>query len=496
MSPRAEPVSTSLEALLDTHGAAIGSFAYLTLQHQADAEHVVSATLATALRRRNPPDEAGQRNWLLGIAAREILRGSSQTGEVAPILPDGRSPADRMAVLEGLAELDPRSRMAVVLHHAMDLPTDAVAAILGDDSFALRSDMNDARNRILARVEEQEATEGLGATSPPRERFDDRLKRALAQESARFQPLLNVALLGPAESSFRATRPGGPRRRLLARGLPIALVTLLVAGVAAFFWLVPESRPAAGLGAASRPASPFALPAPGPITLADCKIAPADSPLAFAGWTTLAALDVHGGEAAPGQPIYAVVTRGLAEWIGWQDHYTGPMYPPPIGRMGCIFDPSTRKTSLVGVDQDWQPNVMADGCPPSPIDKFGGYRELGGPHAWLLLPNDASVWHVGKNTILFRLSPTAQPGQSISAWTQPLADSPRVAAEIDSASAQLGLADSSGSGSQYYVLSVRFTSSGCWVINVAIDGQVVGSAIAPIAASPLVPALPRRQGSR
>ena len=186
----------------------------------------------------------------------------------------------------------------------------------------------------------------------------------------------------------------------------------------------------------------------------------------------------------------------MAEWVGWQEHYTGPMYPAPIGRMGCIFDPSTRSTSLVGVDMEWQPAQMADGCPPSPIDEFGGYRELGGPHAWLLLPNDTSTWGVGQdNSILFRLSPTAEPGQTITAWAQPLADAPSLLVQIDNANSQRG-SDPSGSGSRYYVMNVRFTTAGCWVINVAINGQVVGSAIAPITPSPLAQALPRRQGSR
>jgi hypothetical protein len=110
-------------------------------------------------------------------------------------------------------------------------------------------------------------------------------------------------------------------------------------------------QPTASASASLRPGS-------APIGLADCEIAPADSSLAFAGWTTLEVLHVGGGKAAPDQPIYAVVTRGLAEWVGWKSS-GGPMYPRPVGRMGCIYDPSSGESSVVGVPLDWQPPAIA-----------------------------------------------------------------------------------------------------------------------------------------
>ena len=483
MDATSEATPNALEALLATHGPAIGGFAYLVLQHQADAERILAATLATALGRAGIPSRAeDMRTWLLRIAAREILRGSPQTGEVAPLLPDPRSVTDRMSILGALAELDPRSRMAVVLHYYLDLAPDAVASILDDDPFALRSDLNEARNRLQSRIEELRATEGTyhpGAPAQPSplEPFDARLTRALVDESGRFRPVLH-----PQE--LRDARPA-ERVRLDRRWWPLALLAfaaLLLAGVAGFFWLVPEPGPTTARHAASSQRASSSLTADAPITLADCRITPVESPLAYAGWTTLAALDVHGGEAGPGQPIYALVTRGMAEWVGWQEHYSGPMFPAPIGRMGCIFDPSTRHTSLVGVDSDWEPKVMADGCPPSPIDEFGGYRETGGPRAWLLLPQDTASWYVGDSSylMLFRLSPPAEPGQSITAWAQPLADVRPISGEIDSASSQPGHPDTSRGGSRYYFVNVRFSTTGCWVINIAVNGEVVGSAIAPI----------------
>ena len=95
----------TLEALVAEHGQAIGCFAYLIFQHQADAERILGATFARALARADlPPEPHALRAQLLRIAAREILRGRAQTGEVAPILPDPRSSLDRMPLLEALAE--------------------------------------------------------------------------------------------------------------------------------------------------------------------------------------------------------------------------------------------------------------------------------------------------------------------------------------------------------------------------------------------------------
>src|SRR5439155_2917196 len=174
------------------------------------------------------------RTWLLRIAAREILRGSPQTGEVAPLLPDPGSVTDRMSILEALAELDPRSRMAVVLHYYLELGPDAVATILDDDPFALRSDLNEARNRLQSRVDELQAEgtypAGVPAQPSPHERFDARLTRALVEESGRFAPVLDPrGLLAAAHRTQRM----GPRRRWLPLAL-LAFVALLVAGVVGF----------------------------------------------------------------------------------------------------------------------------------------------------------------------------------------------------------------------------------------------------------------------
>ena len=181
----------TLEELLAEHGQAIGSFAYLVLQHQTDAERILAATLATALGGTSlPPAPEALRALLLRIAAREILRGGPQTGEIAPILPDARSSIDRMPLLEALAELAPHARMAVALTYYLNLPADGVAGVLEDDRSALRSDLNDARNRLQSRVDEERSYAGPQATET-QEPFDVRLRRALTEEAARFRPILD-----------------------------------------------------------------------------------------------------------------------------------------------------------------------------------------------------------------------------------------------------------------------------------------------------------------
>ena len=183
--------------------------------------------------------------------------------------------------------------------------------------------------------------------------FDGKLERAMRAEASRFQPIIDASRIERAA----AAKSGRPPVVLLV--LPIVA---LIIGVAA--WAGRSSVDIQAVADSAPPPSAAAsfLPAGAPIGLADCQIAPADSAPAFAGWTTLSVLHVGGGKAAMGQPIYAVVTRGLAEWIGWQSS-GGAMYPRPVGRMGCIYDPTTGESSLVGVPLEWEPPPPVHGLP-------------------------------------------------------------------------------------------------------------------------------------
>jgi hypothetical protein len=299
--------------------------------------------------------------------------------------------------------------------------------------------------------------------------FDVRLHRALREEASRFRPLTDA---GRIERALAARPP--IRRRVAA--LAVLGTAAVVIGTLA---VSASSNPPSAAQAPGR-TSPGASapPAEAPIGLADCQIAPADASLAFAGWTMLDLLHVSGGTATPGQPVYAQITRGMVEWVGW-DRAKGGMYPRPIGRMGCVYDPSTSLASLVGVPLDWQPPETMDGCPASAEDSFGGYHEIGGPRAWLLVPQEGLTWHVGVDEyrMLFRLSPPAAPGQPITARALPLNGGTPVPAHVE-ARPQPSAARVTQGQSRYYTLNLRLASRGCWVVNVSVNGAVVGSAIA------------------
>jgi hypothetical protein len=220
-----------------------------------------------------------------------------------------------------------------------------------------------------------------------------------------------------------------------------------------------------------------------PISLADCDIEPADSSLAWAGWATLDVLHVQGASTAPGAPVYAVVTRGLAEWVGWRAS-GGAMYPPPVGRMGCVYDPTSMRSAVVGIPMDWQPPATSDGCPVSPRNRTGSYQEAGGPNGWLILPAvPAAPLAAGGDSLSFRLSPPPNPGQSVSAWAQHIDGGLPITAEVTMnpsfrrpAAAVARSAQESG----FYTANLVFSSSGCWVVDMAINGNVVGSAVVAI----------------
>ncbi len=246
------------------------------------------------------------------------------------------------------------------------------------------------------------------------DRFDERLRAALLLEAKRSGVGVDLRRLrGAADAPPETWRPPTWWRAAAAAAAAAGLLT-------AVLLLPSRPQPPAALENAGVPsASPTAFGLPGkrtagppPITLADCQIVPENAGLAFSGWATTNVLHVSGGSAAPGQPVYALVTRGLAEWVGWRSEDTTPMYPAPVARMGCIYDPSSGTVSQVGVAMDWQPPATIDGCPASPQDEFGGYREVGGPRAWVLLPTGASGWVSGRTaTIIYRLSPSRRGGR-------------------------------------------------------------------------------------
>ncbi len=334
---------------------------------------------------------------------------------------------------------------------------------------------------------------------PRRERdaFEERLRAALRLEVQRTAFPVDRTRLHAATTAPR------PRRR--PQWLPVAGVLSAVAIAVVGLALVGAGRTAgpagtataavaagsattAGGGAGTDPAA--AGDASAPIGLADCRIEPADARLAFSGWATTDALRVTGGSADPGQPVYAVVTRGLAEWMGWRDSGSDPIFPQPVGRMGCIYDPSTGVVSQVGVPMDWQPPQTVDGCPASTEDEYAGYREIGGPRAWALLPTGTSWWISDRRfLILYRLSPPLANGERLTGWAQPLDGSgARVTADLRSVAVSVASGDATQpadpASPRYYIVEVGFSTPGCWVLDVAVNGRLAGSAIIPVVVVP------------
>jgi hypothetical protein len=151
--------------------------------------------------------------------------------------------------------------------------------------------------------------------------------------------------------------------------------------------------------------------------------------------------------------------------------------------MGCVFDPSTRVTSIVGIPMDWQPPATAEGCPLSAVSQTGGYREVGGPNGWLVMPADAAAWYVGgdyRYLLSFRLSPPPNPGQSVAAWAQPIDGGQAIPGEVAMNTRlerpAVAIAQSA-QASGFYVTNLGFPRAGCWVVDMAINGDVVGSAV-------------------
>jgi len=163
----------------------------------------------------------------------------------------------------------------------------------------------------------------------------------------------------------------------------------------------------------------------------------------------------------------------------------GWINPPPFSRLACLFNPATGARALAGVPFPWQAPAIVDGCPASSEDSFAGYREIGGPRAWFVVPLDMNGWVAGSSeSRLFRLAPDIVPGQELTAWAQPLAGGARMAGTIEpgrpaSVSPNPG-ASAPSSEANYRRVTLRPTRAGCWVINIAVEGEVVGSAVVPI----------------
>jgi hypothetical protein len=158
------------------------------------------------------------------------------------------------------------------------------------------------------------------------------------------------------------------------------------------------------------------------------------------------------------------------------------MFPRPVGRLGCALDPVTARATVYAIPESWEPPAMMDGCPASPIATFGGNREIGGPHAFALLPFQRQGWwsHDPTLEINVRIAPLPATESEITALAWPLGPGHPVRFEVRGPP----IPEDRPPSSSYFVTLSNATvpSEGCWLLAIAVDGQVVGSAVLPMTA--------------
>jgi RNA polymerase sigma factor (sigma-70 family) len=148
----------ALEDLLATYGREIQAVAYLILRDRADAEDVVVETLLTAFEKAGSiRDEQSFRAWLLKVATNHALgvrRGNARIVRLH-VVPErsagadlGRTSTDRVALLDGVADLPVQMRAAVVLRYYADLSVDEVATALGKSPNTVKAQLQTALDRL------------------------------------------------------------------------------------------------------------------------------------------------------------------------------------------------------------------------------------------------------------------------------------------------------------------------------------------------------------
>lgn len=455
---------SALATITTRFGRELTGIAYLVLQHSEGAAGAVARGIAETWRQADDPDRFPDlerlRMALLGATARQALLSHRSSRSVDPTVDGPRRDA--------VSGLSPQARAAFALRYAAGLEEADVAALLEISPVVV--------HRLLepAADEARRAAAVAQLASLPVMVDVERVRAALAEPSrlpssrrpwaavAAVVVLLLVVRLAAAPSEPSSAEPS--LRGDVARPDPGATAD---AG---------DGRDSLG---ADSPWSRF-WPGEGlvpPFTLADCHIEPASLPISFAGWVTVEEIRAK-GVAPPGRSVYAIVTRGDAEWIGYRYTHDRPVFPRPVGRLGCVFEPDSGSHVAIGVAQDWEPPALADGCPASPINSFAGYRELGGPGAFVLL-DTRGAWSADDPAISFlvRVAPAPPAGSSVEAWLQPAGDGPQIAAKVGEQPA-----DSDSVLNYLRVDGVEVPEPGCWVMNVAVDGTVVGSAVLPVVA--------------
>jgi RNA polymerase sigma factor (sigma-70 family) len=148
----------SLADLLSTYGREIQAIAYLIIRDRAEAEDIVIETILTAFEKGGSiRDERALRAWLLRVATNKAL-GSRRTSarlvrlDLAPDRAGSEdmatSSSSRIVLLDGVADLPPQMRAAVVLRYYADLSVEEVAEALGKSPNTIKAQLQTALDKL------------------------------------------------------------------------------------------------------------------------------------------------------------------------------------------------------------------------------------------------------------------------------------------------------------------------------------------------------------
>jgi hypothetical protein len=460
-----------LAAAARRHGRELSALAYLVLQNRRASEEAAAAGLADSWRGL-PAGSASEpaRTTMVGAALRRALEFHGRIREID-------APAE--GTPSALTLLSPLQRAVAGGHFLAGLSPETLAPAIGLPAERLRRELLTAEGAAGGRERLRRAVEWLVAgrafavtadqveaalTLPPPRPVDPPRRLAWALGAAAVAVVVLAAVLLAAGRPPAASAPD-PARSPESGGVSVGF------------------PPGGSRGAGAWSGSPQ-LPLDDRLSLADCDIQPAGTPLAYRGWLTLGDLFAAGGDApGAGTPVYALVTAGQAEWVGWQTTEGRPMFPRPVGRMACAVDPLTASATVFSVSDRWQPPAPMDGCPASPIQRYAGDHQVGGPSAFVLLPFDGEAWWSRRSIVLrVRIAPRPQADARITATARRLDGTRLIRLPVDSPP----ISESSPPTSNLYLWlrPVRLPTHGCWLVEVAVDGVGVGAAILPITAPP------------
>ena len=432
----------ALALLATAFGRELTAVAYFVLQQADEANLAAASALAAAWTTRGvaagAPDRECLRRRLLGEVVRSALARHGQSRSVDPgtdsswaALVRGHGPRTRAAAALRAAGLDD-----VAIAAALGVATDKVQRLLaGTSETGFATALRDLQARLPVTVNAAHIQRAMAA--PPPSRFETRRLVLGAVVSA----IVLVGLWGAVRS------PGAPAAAEAPSGDPAATQPATVTAA---------PRPAIGAAEAPRHDAVTAF------TLAACDLYPIGSAITFAGWLTAA--EIGAEDLAPaGRALYVLVPETF-------DHADE--------RPACVHDPAASTFNAVTLPTGWVAPVLADGCAASPFGRFAGYVEVGGPAAFLVLDRHES-WHArAELSLLVRVVPPPAGGSTIEAWLVPLQGGRRVPVAVDSPPAVDG-----GRPNVTHYVRVRDANvpfAGCWALNVAIDGSVVGSAVIPV----------------